>query len=435
MHEVLMPKLGQTMEEATVARWLKQEGDAVARGEVLLEITTDKATLEVESFHSGVLRKIVAPEGAVVAVSRVIAYIGEADEPVPEAPAPSVEAASGRAAKAPAAAPSAPATPVLEAPAGGPKVSPRARSLAQRELVPLTAVRGTGPGGRVTEADVRAYLERRSVLRITPTALKLAYQRGVDLLGVRGSGRRGKIAKTDVIAGAPEKVEAPAGQVREPSPMRRIIAQRMSESKAAIPHYYLVTRADVTELEALRREVSRQRGVRMSYNDFLLAACAQALRKMPEVNCRWTECGIESFPNIDIGLAVALDEGLIVPVLRGVDTLTVTEIARVTRELIAKARGKRLTPDDYAGGAFTVTNLGMYGIDFFIPIINPGQSAILGAGQVAEEPVVHLGEIAVRKILKLTLSCDHRVIDGAVAARFLEEVRTGLEHPERLPLE
>ncbi len=435
MHELLMPKLGQTMEEATVARWLKQEGDTVTRGEVLLEITTDKATLEVESFHSGVLRKIVAAEGTVVPVHRVIAYIGEADEPIPEVAAPPVETASEKAANAAAAPASTPAAAVVEAAAGHSRVSPRARRLAQRELVPLTAARGTGAGGRVVEADVEAYLKRRSSLRITPTALKLAYERGVDVLQVEGSGRGGKITKADVVAGQPEKVAAVAATLLEPSPMRRIIAQRMSQSKATIPHYYLVMRADVTELEATRRERFRRRGVRVSCNDFLLAACARALREMPEVSCRWTERGIESFPNIDIGLAVALDGGLVVPVLRGVDKLTVNEIARVTREFVGKARAKRLTPDDYAGGAFTVTNLGMYGIDFFIPIIKPGQSAILGAGQVAEEPVVHLGEVAVRKILKLTLSCDHRVIDGAVGARFLEEVRTGLEHPERLPLE
>lgn len=435
MHELLMPKLGQTMEEATVARWLKQEGDTITRGEVLLEITTDKATLEVESFHSGVLRKIVAPEGTVVPVHRVIAYIGEAGEPIPEVPAPPVETASEKAAIAAAAPTSTPAAAVVEAAAGHPRVSPRARRLAQRELVPLTAVRGTGVGGRAVEADVEAYLKRRSSLRITPTALKLAYESGVDVLQVEGSGRGGKITKADVVAGQPEEVAAVAATLLEPSPMRRIIAQRMSQSKATIPHYYLVMRADVTELEATRRELSRRRGVRISRNDFLLAACARALREMPEVSCCWTERGIESFPNIDIGLAVALDGGLVVPVLRGVDKLTVTEIARVTREFIDKARAKRLTPDDYAGGAFTVTNLGMYGIDFFIPIIKPGQSAILGVGQVAEEPVVHLGEVAVRKILKLSLSCDHRVIDGAVGARFLEEVRTGLEHPERLPLE
>ncbi|MCK4300162.1 MAG: 2-oxo acid dehydrogenase subunit E2, partial [Planctomycetes bacterium] len=427
MHEVLMPKLGQTMEEATVARWLKQEGDTVTRGEVLLEITTDKATLEVESFHSGVLRKIVAPEGAVVPVHRVIAYIGDPNEPIPEVPTPSVQVASE---PAPTATTPSPPAAVVEAPTGHARVSPRARRLAQRELVPLTAVRGTGAGGRVVEADVEAYLKRRSSLRVTPTALKLAYERGVDVLRVEGSGRGGKITKADVVAGQPEQVAAVAATLLEPSPMRRIIAQRMSQSKATIPHYYLVMRADVTELEATRRELPRRRGVRISRNDFLLAACARALREMPEVSCRWTQRGIESFPNIDIGVAVALEGGLVVPVLRGVDKLTVTEIARMTRELVGKARAKQLTPDDYAGGAFTVTNLGMYGIDFFIPIIKPGQSAILGVGQVAEEPVVHLGEVAVRKILKLTLSCDHRVIDGAVGARFLEGIRTGLEHPE-----
>jgi len=442
MHELLMPKLGQTVEEATVARWIKQEGDAVARGEVVLEITTDKATLEVESYHSGVLRKVLAPEGAVVPVNQVIAYIGGADEPIPEAPAAPTpvapqqrsEAAPSVGGSGPSAQVGAPAPVLAEAPAGRIKASPRARRLAQRELVPLAVVRGSGPGGRIVEKDVAAYLERRASLRVTPTALKLAYEQGVDVLGLEGSGRDGKITKADVSARRPEGVRGAGGLV-EPTPMRRIIAERMSRSKATIPHYYLAMRCDVTELAALRRALRRERGVRVSYSDFLLAACARALGEVPEVCSRWSEAGIESADSIDIGTAVALDEGLIVPVLRGVDTLTVTEIARLTRDLVARARSKRLTPDDYTGGVFTVTNLGMFGIDFFIPIVDPEQSAILGAGQVVEEPVVHLGEVTVRSMMKLVLSCDHRVIDGAVGARFLEEVRTRLEHPERLPLE
>jgi pyruvate dehydrogenase E2 component (dihydrolipoamide acetyltransferase) len=215
--------------------------------------------------------------------------------------------------------------------------------------------------------------------------------------------------------------------------MRRIIAQRMSESKSTIPHYYLVVRVDVTELAQLRAQLSRRHKLRISYNDLLLAACARALREVPQVNCRWTDRGIEQIASIDIGVAVALEGGLVVPVVRDVDKLSVPEIARASQELIERARNKRLTPDEYAGGSLTVTNLGAYGVDFFIPIINPGQSAILGVGQVAEEPVVHLGEVAVRSIMKLTLSADHRVSDGVVGARFVEEVRTGLEHPDRLP--
>jgi pyruvate dehydrogenase E2 component (dihydrolipoamide acetyltransferase) len=193
-------------------------------------------------------------------------------------------------------------------------------------------------------------------------------------------------------------------------------------------------RVDVTRLAEVRRELSRTCGERVSYNDFIIGACARALREVPQVNCRWTGKGTEPFPSIDIGLAVALDEGLVVPVVRQADALTVTSIASVTRGLIEKARTRRLTPEDYGGGSLTITNLGMYGIDFFVPIINPGQSAILGVGQVAEEPLVYLGALAVRTVTRLTLSCDHRVVDGAVGARFLEAVRTDLEQPERLPL-
>jgi pyruvate dehydrogenase E2 component (dihydrolipoamide acetyltransferase) len=216
--------------------------------------------------------------------------------------------------------------------------------------------------------------------------------------------------------------------------MRRILAGRMAESKATIPHYYLAMRADVTRLAEVRQQLSRTSGERVSYNDFIIAACARALREVPQVNCRWTGKGIEALSSIDIGFAVALDDGLVVPVVRRADSLTVPSIAGVTRDLIDKARTKRLTPEDYRGGSLTITNLGMYGIDFVLPIINLGQSAILGVGQVAEEPVVHLGALAARTVTRLTVACDHRIVDGAVGARFLEQVRTDLEQPERLPL-
>ena len=229
---------------------------------------------------------------------------------------------------------------------------------------------------------------------------------------------------------------AAAGEGREGSlsPMRRIVAGRMTESKTTIPHYYLAMRVDVTRLAEVRQELSRTCGERVSYNDFIIAACARALREVPQVNCRWTGKGVEAFASIDIGLAVALDEGLVVPVVRRADTLTVSSIAAVTRDLVEKARTRRLTPEDYRGGSLTITNLGMYGIDFVIPIINLGQPAILGVGQVAEEPVVHLGALAVRTVTRLTIACDHRVVDGAMGARFLEQVRADLEQPERLPL-
>jgi len=326
MHEVLVPWLGEAVGDATVIRWLKEEGDVVAAEDVLLEVAADKVVLEVEAGFAGVLRKVVAPAGTAVSAGEVIAYIGEPGEAVPRQ---------------------------------------RTRARARRASASAAAA-----GGR-------------------PGAL---------------------------------------------SPMRRILAARMAESKATIPHYYLAMRVDVTRLAEVRQELSRTCGERVSYNDFIIAACARALREVPQVNCRWTGKGIEALPSIDIGLAVALDEGLVVPMVRRADALTVSGIAAVTRDLIEKARARRLTPEDYRGGSLTVTNLGMYGIDFVIPIINPGQPAILGVGQVAEEPLVHLGALAVRTVTRLTIACDHRVVDGAVGARFLEQVRADLEQPERLPL-
>jgi len=433
IQHVLMPKLGQTMEEATVARWLKKEGDPVARGDVLLEITTDKATLEVESYVSGVLRKILAREGETLPVNAVIALVGDPEDALP-ADLEALRTPAGVAGAPSGAAPQAaqtPATLMAEAttqPAVG-KIfaSPRARRLAAEEKVNLRLIRGSGPGGRIVEADVRAHLERLRQTRSTPAARALAYERGVDLTTLHAEGR---ITKAQVEAAAPG---AAPGARRVPlSPMRRVIAERMSRSKQQIPHFQISMDVEMRAAVALRTRLNQEGPVRIAFHDMLIKACAKAFAEYPMMNAVWDGDAILYRSEIHIGLAVALEEGLTVPVVRHADRLSLQEIARESARLIERARNKRLTPDEYEGGCFTISNLGMFGVDSFVPIINPGESAILGVGRIADRVIACGDAICIRPLMNLTLSADHRALDGAIAAKFLGRVKALLESPEEL---
>ncbi|MBI2191433.1 MAG: 2-oxo acid dehydrogenase subunit E2 [Planctomycetes bacterium] len=467
--EVLMPKLGQTVEEAVVERWHKKEGDLVQKGEVLLEITTDKATLEVESFVEGTLRKIIVPEGTTVAVNTVLAYVGGPGDPLPEsrraatasgpsaalasAPAASsaassAPAASSAAASAPAASSAASSAPVMPSPApamaastGRIAVSPRARRRARDMLIPFRFLRGSGPGGRIIEQDVLEYARRRDQLRITPVALRLAFEREIDVLAIRGSGPGGKITREDVEpaprAAAPAGPAAPAPSVGRRVPltaMRRIIAQRMAESKATVPHFYLDRDVDMTALIVRRSELNASGTVKISFNDLLIRACVLAFEQVPLMNVSWGGDALLYRDSVDIGLAVAVEEGLLVPVVRDLNRKSVERIAQESQALIEKARTRRLTPDDYGHASMTVSNLGMYEVDRVFPIINPGESCILGVGRIGEKVVVRHGGIHIRSLMSLVLACDHRVVDGVIGARFLHAVRDALENPAVLSL-
>jgi len=450
IQKVTMPKLGQTMEKGVIEKWIKNEGDEVKKGDILLEITTDKATLEVESYAAGTLLKIVAHEGDEVPVNQLIAVVGDPGEEIPEEllkapppPPPAPEKVEAKAA-APAAAPSrAPALSPVAAPAAtatavapapepvaAPKrlfVSPRARRLAQGELVPVKCLKGSGPGGRIVEADVKAYLEEVSSLKVTPAARALAFQKSVDIRAVTPSGARGRIMKEDVMAVADE-----IGEAVEPSAMRRVIAERLTQSKQQIPHFYLMLEIDMTDAVAWRKERNDRGGQKVSFNDMLMMACAKGFAEVPAMNRRWEGGMIIERRAVNIGLAVALDDGLIVPVIRHIERKNLDEVAAESARLVERARGKKLTPDEYEGGCLTISNLGMFGIDMFVPIINPGESAILGVGCIAERPVVRDGQIVARAVMHLTLAGDHRVLDGASAAGFLKVVREVLENPDEL---
>jgi pyruvate dehydrogenase E2 component (dihydrolipoamide acetyltransferase) len=438
IQKVTLPKLGETVEVSTIERWVKKEGDAVAPGDILCEITTDKATLEVESYQRGTLLKILAPTGKELPVGTVIALVGDPGEKIPEDVLSEAgkEPAKRSAKAAPAEAPAAeaqPATPVAALSTGRTKASPRARRRAEKLGLAIESVCGTGPGGRIVEADVEAAALSmpKGGAKATPLARKLAAREGIAIAAIAGTGPRGKVTKADIL-GAKAAPSIRAGQAVPLSPMRRIIAERMLLSKQTVPCYYLEMDADVTDLVALRAKLNARGEVKISYNDFVLKACGLALRRFPAVNSRWTEGGIERRGAAHVGLAVALDEGLIVPVVRDADKKSVSQIARETADLAERARSKRLRPDEYQGGCMTVSNLGMYGIRSFIPIVNPGESVILGLGVIEERPVCRQGKIGARQVMTLVLAADHRLVDGAVGAQFLETIRDALEEPQKL---
>jgi len=458
LKEVQMPKLGQTVEEATIDTWHKQEGDTVEKGDVLLEITTDKATLEVEAYVAGTLRKQLYDAGAVVPVNAVIAFVGDADDELTDAmvqealaAAPAAAQAAAPAAEAPAPTPAATPTPAaapaapqpaVAAPAPAPAAappgrlfaSPRARKTAQERKVPLEVLRGSGPNGRIVEADVETHADQVAALRVSPTALEVAFQRCVDLTKVKGTGTDGRIMKEDAeaapVAAAP--ASALAGQLVPLTAMRRIVAERLTLSKTTTPHFYLTIDVDMTDLVAFRKQLNAAGGPKVSFNDLILRACVLAYAQVPEMNAAWADGAILYHSTLNIGLAVALDAGLIVPVVHDCQTKSLTQIAEASAALVEKARNKRLTPDEYEGGCMTISNLGMFGIETVAPIINPGEAAILGVGRIAPRPVVVDGGIFVRQMTTFVFACDHRLVDGAIGAKFIQLVQQALQDPQSL---
>jgi len=450
LRDVALPKLGQTMEEATIQTWHRKEGDAIQKGDILLEINTDKAALEVESFYSGVVKKLLYPEGTTLPVNAIIAFIGDpgdvvTEEAIRNALATGVKAATVGA--APAAAPKPQGVAVAEravqaaapieaaaAPSGRLFASPRARRTATERKVPLRLLRGSGPGGRVVERDVLAHAERVSRLRVSPTALEVAFQRGVDLTRVKGSGIDGRIMKEDIEAAptGPTAPGLPSGPRVALTPMRRIVAQRMAQSKSTIPHFYLTMDVDMTEAVSYRRTLAETQGRKVSFNDLILRACTLAFAKVPEMNVAWADGSLIEREEVNIGLAVALDTGLIVPVVRRCESKGLEQVAEATAALIEKARNKRLTPDEYEGGCLTVSNLGMFGVETVVPIINPGEVAILGVGRIAARPIVIGSAIVIRQMTTLVIACDHRLVDGAIGGRFLRAIKDDLEAPQTL---
>lgn len=432
MEEIRLPQLGQSVEEAYITQWFKKEGDHVTQGDLLFSIQTDKAEIDCESSATGILRKILLDTDVTVPVMTVVALVGEPDEPLPDLSRHTQpDAALPRSAASPETTyPTGPAFPT-EAVVSERFISPRARTKAEELGVDTADIPGTGVGGRVTEADVVGYAEEVKARRVTPTARRLAQLRGVDLRTVQGSGPRGKIAKADVERVAPSKtveepIPAPAQRIPL-TPMRRTIAKRMTESFFSAPHYYVTFEVDMSAAIAFRE---RDEAFRPSFNDLVMWAVARAIRQCPEVNRRWVGDALEQMADINLGFAVALPDGLVAPVVKHVQQKTLQQVSGESQTLLRKAREGKLLPDEYRDNTFTISNMGSLGVDQFTAIINPPDSAILAVGQVTDRPVVIDKTIHIRPIVKLTLSSDHRVIDGAVAARFMGLVKRILERAE-----
>jgi pyruvate dehydrogenase E2 component (dihydrolipoamide acetyltransferase) len=451
VRDVILPKLGQTMEEGTIVEWLKEEGDRIERGEVLFTVESDKATLEVEAPTRGFLRKILVPAGESTPVLTPVALITrEPDEDLSgyeageAAPSPGTEGAAPTA-------PSQPEEPAAEPQAGERErifASPRARKLAREEGVALADVQGTGPKGRIVERDVEGYLQQRP--EVTPVARRLAEREGVDLRAVEGSGPGGRIMKEDVERALAEREEPIPARAPEPTaargevPIRGVrarIASRMHDSHRVTAPVTLTTEVDATAFvelrERLKASLADELGFKLGYNDLLIKLVAHALQDFPYMNAHLerdpseelTGRAIRHLERVHVGLAVDTERGLLVPVVRDADEKSLTEIARGVRELIEGAQSGSATPDELSGSTFTITNLGMYDVDAFTPIINLPEVAILGVGRIKPEPSVVDDEIVIRQRLWLSLTFDHRLVDGAPAARFLQRVKQLVEEP------
>jgi len=410
--EVLMPQLGLTMEEGTVSQWVKHEGDTVKTGDVLLEITTDKLTNEVTSEHDGVLLKIVAQEGEDVPVKGLLCYVGQPGEAVGGAPAASPAAAPAAAPTSAAAA--VPAAAPMAAAASGTRVriSPLARKTAAKLGVDVTKLTGTGPSGRIRQQDV---LAAASAPQAAPAAAPAA--------AAAPSPTAKPVSKTGLELMEGDTVTKLAG-------MRKVVAQRMLQSHTEIPPVTQNTKVDVTELMKFRKMLMAETGNKYSVNDLILKATAKCLRQHPEVLVSLDGDQIIQRAHVNLGMAVALDAGLIVPVIRDADRLGLDALSAAAKDLASRAKNNKLTPDEYKGSTFSVSNLGMFGIETFTPIVNQPDAAILGVCAVQDELVMDdEGNISKHQVMRLSFTYDHRLIDGAVAAKFVMALRDLLEKP------
>jgi pyruvate dehydrogenase E2 component (dihydrolipoamide acetyltransferase) len=414
--DILMPLLSPSMTEGKLVKWLKKEGDAVKSGDVLAEVETDKATMDLEAFDSGILRKILVEEGASVPINTRVGIIGSKDEKI-DASAPEKPAAE--------------AAPKQEAKSEAPKAQAKAAPVAAPVKEAVVA-----SGGRI---------------KASPLAKKVAAEKHVDLSRLTGTGPGGRIVRDDVLQ-APSNGHAPRGGSLFPagpiakegtsklSTMRSVIAKRLVESKTQIPHFYLEIEVDAKPLVELRAQLNDSLGklnppVKLSLNDFVLKAAAEAVRRVPAVNASFEGDSIRQFPDVQLSFAVAIAEGLITPIIREAQNKSLVQISAEAKALAAKAKENKLKPEEFQGGTFTVSNLGMLGIDRFSAIINPPQAAILAVGNIVKKPVIDANDqIVAGQRQSITLSCDHRVVDGAIGAAYLKELRELIEKPALLLL-
>ncbi|WP_046471455.1 dihydrolipoamide acetyltransferase family protein [Allosalinactinospora lopnorensis] len=429
MTDIYMPRLSDTMEEGVISSWVKKTGDKVEPGDVLVEIETDKAVMEYEAYEEGYLVKQSVSEGDTVPIGAVIGVLGDSPDAAPaesdsaEA-APSTEAPAEEEEEEEAAPQEAAPAPSASADANGatrPRTSPLARRLAKEHGLDITTIRGSGPKGRIVRADIEAAAQEQTTTAGEPTAPP---------------------AREPAPAAAPQAAQEAFDDGRDSeeitvSNMRKVIARRLLQSKQTVPHFYLRRTIDAEALKAFRAQINEQlesTGNKVSFNDLIVKAAATTLRLHPQVNASWVDDKLLQHRRVNVGVAVAVQEGLVVPVLHDTDKAPLSEIAAKSRELAGKAREGKLKPQEMSGGTFSVSNLGMYGMDSFSAVINPPEAAILAVGAMKQEPVVRGGEIVPRHTIALELSVDHRAVDGAVGAAFLKELAEILEEPMRIIL-
>ncbi|MDI7189906.1 dihydrolipoamide acetyltransferase family protein [Leptospira santarosai] len=459
-----MTQLSPTMSEGKIVRWLKQKGDSVSPGEIIAEVETDKAVMEMEAFETGVLLEILAPEGSLLPVGAPVAIIGKSGEDVStlvetakksipakkEGSVPNVNVSAG--------------TPTSTSPAtstAGPTVTSENVSSSDRqtssEVSNVSDNKGEFPRANTTSAANRQSTKTSygseesstssrgvhggSPIKASPLAKNLAFQKGIDLGEVIGSGPGGRIIKRDVLShqsSGDDRSSFVKRQDRklELTGMRKTIASRLAHSASTIPHFYLTTELNAGPIEDLRNSINMDLGFngqgKISVNDFILKACSYVLLQVPEINSSWRNDHILEHGRVDIGVAVSIEGGLVTPYVRNADRKTVLEISREIKGLASRARDRKLKPGEYTDGTFTVSNLGMFGVSSFTAVINEPEAAILAVGALVEKPVIKEGNIVAGKTLNVTLSCDHRVVDGATGARFLSLFRDLMEHPLRL---
>lgn len=444
--DIFMPKLSSTMAVGTLLQWFKEEGDTVEIGEPLFEIMTDKINIEVEAYDPGVLLKKYFDVDEEVPVNQIIGYIGEAGEIVPDS-SPGLsgtEEAVKEKVEAPVTAQQAAPAEVCAVQDGEKtRATPAARKIARTNNLELVFIQGSGPNGRIHRKDVISYLETPAAARkATPLARKVALAEQVDLTAVTGSGVNGKIVKGDVISATAPQQAAPIAASPAPSKrrkmsgMRKVISERMAQSAYTAPHVTLTTEVEMTKVKELRAAllpvIEKQTGFRVSYTDILVKAVAAALARHPQVNVSIDGDEIVEHSHVNIGLAVAVTDGLMVPVIKDVLNKGLAELTKDAKEIGKRARENKLLPDQLKGSTFTISNLGMYAIDVFTPIINQPESAILGVGRIQDKPVAVKGALEIRPMMALSLSFDHRAMDGAPAAAFLTELKQILENPFEL---
>jgi pyruvate dehydrogenase E2 component (dihydrolipoamide acetyltransferase) len=441
--QVVMPKLSPTMEEGQLSRWLKKEGDKVSIGEPIAEVDTDKATMEMQALASGVLKKIIVNEGETAPLGQVIAIIGEPDEDVS-----SLVSQTAATAGAPQAKQEGVKDRTSSATDATTTDAAKAGTIAEGQ--PIRGEGDRAPQAGKTEAS-QAQSTGNGRMIVSPLAARMAAEAGIDLKTLRGTGPGGRIIKRDIeeamrAGAAPEAVkEAPpsisayqGAETAGASPyrdeptteMRRTIARRLTTSIGPVPHFFLTVEIEMDKAAEFRSQLNQiDPNLKISFNDLIIKVAANALIQHPQVNASFQDKNIRHYERADIGVAVAIEDGLITPIVRSADRKSVGAIAREIRELAERARTRKLKPEEYMGATFSVSNLGMFGIDEFTAVINPPEGAILAVGAVTPKPVVRDGEIVVRQIMRATMSCDHRVIDGATGAKFLQTFKKMLENP------